>query len=79
MTITNVSTGTFQQKILVVDKMIQETQKFKRSHTTFFEILKSSQVFHKTIANNILFPVNIIGQYLSMKFCVLAFLWLYGN
>jgi cytochrome c1 len=60
ITITNVSTddlfkGTFQQKILVVDKKLdghycsiihrQETQKFKRSHTTLFVFLKISQVF----------------------------------
>jgi hypothetical protein len=29
----------------------QETQKFKRSHNTLFDILKISQVFHITIAN----------------------------
>jgi hypothetical protein len=60
MTITNVSTdelfnGTFQQKILVVVKWLNNTQtentKLKRSHTTIFDILKISQVFHITIEN----------------------------
>jgi hypothetical protein len=79
MTITNVSTdelfnGTFQQKILVVVKWLNNTQtentKLKRSHTTIFDILKISQVFHITIENWEhallkwqVFPVNIIGQH----------------
>ena len=56
----------------------QETQKFKRSHTTLFNILKISKVFHIAIANwdhKLLKWNMVLVDYIGIFFYISQYFW----